>query len=413
MVRRGASDLIDHEVLVALHAARPVSCFPQLRYLEWPAEGIQHTDEHYVTMFLGPKLSEFNLQTFSLSTYKEILGRFKETCPALKRLSFMCEPSPEMRDLFQGWTSLRNLTYSGFPKSTETWILPTLLPNLEILRLGALPVHYLPPDQGYGDEIPIHVYPSLKAFYLTVARQATPHLDTLLSMVSCPRLEILNISLSMDDQPDELFAKTFFSAISRMCSPMALQVLTITWNPTITGTTWFEASIVHFDVFCPLLLFRNIRRFTSDAFFLIDLDDTKMLEISEAWVSLVKFHLVPGRRVRHPRGQITLKALEYLSMNCPQLEYFSAVMDAQLLPELPSVATDNLRDRSKLVSLSLVDSVVTDPVSVAWYLSFLLPSLRCIFHQCVMDEEYSRYQGIWRAVERLFRQSVIRRQGKW
>lgn len=410
-----ASYLIDQDVLVALHTARPVSCFPQLRLLQWPIWGVQDNDNRYITMFLGQQLLEINLRISYLSSYKETLGCFKASCPALRSFSFTCEPSPEMREFFHGWTSLRSLKCSGSSNSAETWTLLTLLPNLEILNLVLSPSSVdrrLLARPGHGDETSFHVYSSLRRFKLSVVDRAASHLFPRLTMLSCPRLEALVISLSVDEQPDERFAQTLFSAISQMCSSRVLQTLKITWDPLLTvvaETTWFEASIVHFDVLSPLLSFVNIRTFSSNTFLFIDLDDAKMLEISQAWSSLVSFNLVPGPRVRHPRAQLTLKSLEYLSRNCPQLEEFGAVIDSQLIPERPSIATDDSGERCRLISLSLVDSVITNPESVALYLSSLFPSLVSVFQSCVMDEEYSKYQELWREVERLVRD--FRKQG--
>ncbi|KAJ3486083.1 hypothetical protein NLI96_g4489 [Meripilus lineatus] len=368
-------------VLAALHAVRPISCFPQLRYLRWPILELEfHGDEkpyeHFISMFFGPNLSELHLHTEISPLLQYTL---KEACPSLESFKFTFIPYYGYLGFFQGWARLKSLEFTGVWNHADTWSVPALLPNLESLTLC------IDQSEELGlrgrreerDRTLVHIYPSLRSFDLTVKRGVTSQVSALLTLLSCPRLEDLEIRFPWERVAIEQPAMSLFQSISHMCSPGALQKLKITTSIPSRVQDLFAP----FEAIRPLLFFPIIHTLHCEIPF-VDLDDAKILEITQAWRSLVSLHLESKQPDDHTPAvdHITLKALEHLSKNCPNLKGFYATVDARSIPELPSPTstnpeTDDLAERCKLASLSFVDSSIDDPESCLLRTCFL-----CFLH---------------------------------
>ncbi|KAJ6568083.1 hypothetical protein DFH09DRAFT_1314063 [Mycena vulgaris] len=175
---------------------------------------------------------------------------------------------------------------------------------------------------------------------------------------------------------------------------------------TFSLTTLSEISTLYRTIGerCSHSLLRRLQICVDVAIVGFDLSDDLIWRMACAWPRLARLTIPDGPATTHCTPRATLSALRAFSQHCPNLKHLGMALDASVVPAPESSPGPESVQRA-LTILSVLDSPITHPMSVARFISGILPGVAQVLPGRI-------YQNRWKQVEKLLQEFVAGRVGE-
>ena len=216
---------------------------------------------------------------------------------------------------------------------------------------------------------------------LCIRVQNLPGATLLLKHSTFPRITTLEFELDRIHATSSSETRGLVDDIIAACPANTLENLCLYFQPRDEDDDDFfmpeDAEPIQPDALRPLLKFTRMRKLELFLGWSWDLDNQLIHDMVVAWPDIVFLVLDPSRWWAR-RKRITIQGLEVLATRCPNLTTFGAVIDDTLPQSITSSTTvlTNGVSKSKLHTLDLGDSWISESAQTAAYLSSLFPELR-------------------------------------
>ncbi|KAJ6449915.1 hypothetical protein C8R47DRAFT_1084606 [Mycena vitilis] len=338
-----------------------------------------------IDLLLGPQVTEIGIR---LSDYERrdvdirpVLTAMEARRSGLVTLSIIGmgayhSAHPELLNFLRGLTCLEHFRYLSID-----WETLIHLGNLSSLKT----IDTCLPLTGSV----LHVGAAARSLFPALVRarlrgQLCPVLSVVQSWDNPPlRSIVIDLSVRMDvERLDELY-----QALADHVPQSALHNLEVTvWQTTPT--------FIHpGDIFRPICCFIHLRTVRIEAPAGYRLDDEAFFTMACAWPHIMELSLTSHQRYS---PQCTLLSLYHLSQHCPKLTKLETCLDATHLPHLAAHAP-RLRQEA-LVFLDVQSSPLSDPPSVAAFITLLFPNLGRVWSRSCRWREYG---ALWKEVHLL------------
>ncbi|KAH8101432.1 hypothetical protein BXZ70DRAFT_1064014 [Cristinia sonorae] len=299
---------IIEKTLAGLHSR---SLFPSLHTFRWGADSeSEHASEATLTLRnSGGGIVDFESSAANVLP-AHCLQALYTCCPNIQRLcmairvpagdNFQRSLEPywgELGSILCAKLELRNLRLVlGHDRLNELWHLITDLPRLETLGISAFTV-----DRASS-------------------RISSPQQTT------CPLLKEIHVQTPTIHTATLIFQRTMFPSLQTLSLTFDTSHISIENTYNANPVDFARADYIRGDALRPLLRF-GLTSFHLGGRWSWDLDDAILAEMAQAWPRISLLSLDTSRYWKEPRG-ITLRGLESLLRQCPELEEFCAVIDS-------------------------------------------------------------------------------------
>lgn len=151
-----------------------------------------------------------------------------------------------------------------------------------------------------------------------------------LKKCSFPRLQEVGCTIETTHKPQKEEAFQFVAAILAACQDADLVAVTISADTTFESPSydpdagnWEDFNV---EILKGFFRYRHVRDFRMETYWLWAFTDAFVRDAAEAWPEIRTLYLDP---YSWSGSRITLRGLTFLSLRCPLLRSFGAVMDAK------------------------------------------------------------------------------------
>ncbi|EMD37697.1 hypothetical protein CERSUDRAFT_114336, partial [Gelatoporia subvermispora B] len=339
-LKMGRNDWVDPKTYEALLKYRlSFFLFPRLCRLEvwdFEADYWQHLQP-----FLGPSLEEFSLicrkliPTPSAQSMTSLLANTAHHAPNLTSLTIEHAGHYQTASIpcvLGGLRSLRRL-HLDVPMATQpsadfvNWLMR--IPFLSSLRLQVAPLTIDLSQGETASDVQMHaIAPGCKTLeVLKLTAASIPTVTTVFALLSpLPYLRELSIGVDVAVCIHDLKQiRRLIGAIVHQCSPEHLERLKVVY-PTRSA-----AFVVGIEEIASLLVFRNLRHFILYPGVPVDLNDTELKRLVDAWPHLRTLRLgsPDTLKLTDHRRRLTVNTLETLVTRCPRLQDLEICLDVE------------------------------------------------------------------------------------
>ncbi|KAJ7668771.1 hypothetical protein DFH06DRAFT_1182452 [Mycena polygramma] len=351
------------KVFQALSVSLPHALFQNLQSLNW-----KHSEDefHHIQLFLHPRLTKLSL-VLSSDSASSLLSTLTSKCPRLNDVTIHTSPSYDREDFDPGPVSdflcgLQNPEKISVPCVGQDALEHlSRLPTLKSLVLTG--PAYIPVPSGTPGR---PTFPGLRTLSFQGPRiGSTAQFLRLFNSVPLCRSDMTFYEVITAEEIHALFAG-IAAGVSH--SSLTALLLQREW-----GDIDFDPAscIVARRSIRLLLCFPNLTVLSITSIHGFDLDDTTAAEMARAWPRATTLHLKSNHHIRMP--QTTAACLYSFAQYCPHLRQLALAFDGTTVPG-PDTARPRVVQHS-LRALAVEHSPVTNPISVARFLSGLFPSL--------------------------------------
>lgn len=401
--------------LAMMSSAGADGLLPNLHTLSWPC-----SDGVFPLCRLGARLRDLSLSlgiqppTFMAQS---ILGSLPSECPKVQELTLSHGPriGPFATKLACGWAHLETLRFGAIDIRDLLHISCRLngLRQLQFIWNEDTVLEYL-----HGAQPGYLQFPQLRALMSTICEtdhqeaHALAIVDTFIRTLDAPELNDIRFTISWNASSESL-SRSVLTSVGELNHSSATAVIVemdccdLDLNDVIRNPD----HAICLRTMQPIFSCRDLTTFHWDCLDGFDLDDGGLATLASSWPSLQSLTLscVCGWSIP---SRITLQGLVNLLQLCPHLKQLGIVVNATEV----EVSTGQITPNTRLESITLGNSPITDAVAVASVLSCVLPRLsdisswdtwvRVAFDDDAEDEA-ERYQARWGEVEQL----LLKQQG--
>ncbi|KAJ7629205.1 hypothetical protein DFH06DRAFT_1226133, partial [Mycena polygramma] len=350
------------KVFQALSVSLPHTLFQNLQSLDW-----QHSadDFHHIQLFLHPRLTKLSL-VLSSDSASSLLSTLASKCPRLIDVTIDASLSYGSEDPDTGPVSdficgLQNPEEISVPFVGQDALEHlSRLPTLKSLVLTG--PAYVPASVGKRGR---PTFPGLRNLsFQGPGIGATTQFLELFNAVPLCRSDMTFYEVFTADEIHALF-----DGIVAGVSHSSLTALMVHREWDVDSDP--VSCIVARRSMRLLLCFSNLTVLFITSVHGFDLDDATAAEMAHAWPRIKTLHLKSNHHIRMPRT--TAASLYSFAQHCPHLRQLTLAFDGTTVP-----GPDTARPRTvqhSLRALAVEHSPVTNPISMARFLSGLFPSL--------------------------------------
>ncbi|KAG2123479.1 hypothetical protein DEU56DRAFT_49625 [Suillus clintonianus] len=264
-------------------------------------------------------------------------------------------------DMFQSWRNLQSLV-CGLVDDTMLYHLATYS------KLTHLTIQ-VDEKNDYSSLMKLAgqpVFPALQGLDITATH--TLHCVHILEIAELPSLRSLRIH-STEEGLTNAEVHQCFRLISRQCPSLRdLRIKELQISPPEFPIGY----IITFDTLKTLFLLRHLEALHLDTTCTFALDDKELAQLADMWLKLRALELGIENGWRQP-SKITLQGFAELLRRCPVLSVVGFAMNAWA-PDIDDRRPGCGVRRNGLEVLRVADSKITDPLSVAAFLSDVVPN---------------------------------------
>lgn len=370
---------------------------PNIRHLLWSDEltsiEVKRLMLHCIPLFLAPKLVSLSIaldsvpDTITLSIFSSLVN----FCPALKELKFPINDenfNEEQRRTISSaicqWKDLQSVMVTDLTEEALEHL--ATIPSLQKLSFHSLSGATRTYDEDHSIAIRncARGYPALQ--FLSISCRTMEMAIAFVQLLSSSPIEELNIQVENCRYPSAW--EELFRTISRHLNSTSLKRLIL----EETGDNLGDSQSVHSGIeLGALTVFSNVRMVHVQPSFGIPLTSDTANRLAVAWPHIEELQL--GTEYPPSKTIITARDLIPFARYCPNLQCLGIVFDARS----GSLEPDSGPFSNNLTSLSVGNSPIDDPNSVAAFLSSIFP----IIDSVDTGSEDEIVDEMWMEVQRM------------
>ena len=300
------------------------------------------------------------MSSISDSSYSAVIPSISDTCPSMKIIHLPKWSFIHLPDLFNKWPNLAYVTSGPLADSTIL-----LLGRLEHLASIDICLHKLPDIKSLVER------PGFSTLRRLVLRaRSISYITAYMRQVKSIHLREVKCFLQHGSTAASIH--DWITILLDRCIPRKLEILEIEdYGDTNTGFP--DQFTLTPNTLQLLSRFRGLTTLDLASACTYSLDDTTLSQLAICWPNMQSIALGTHWGWRQ-QSDVTLKGLLSLVRHCPQLESIGLVMNA-ITAEISSQRPGGGVRRPKVTSLNVGDSRISDPLSVAAFLSDIFPRL--------------------------------------